>query len=68
MNDLAGVLWMQGRYEEVEGIYRQTLKLREKALGQEHPDTLTSMEKLAGVLEMQGKYEEAEGMYRQTLG
>jgi tetratricopeptide (TPR) repeat protein len=36
-------------------------------LGNEHPDTLTSMNNLALVLRDQGKYEEAEEMYRQAL-
>ena len=48
-------------------MHRQTLELREKVLGQEHPDTLTSMNNLAMVLSSQGKYEEAEEMHRQTL-
>ena len=46
---------------------RQTLAWREKVLGPEHPDTLTSMGNLAGVLDSQGKYEEAESINRQTL-
>ena len=47
-------------------MYQQTLELREKVLGKEHPDTLTSMNNLA-VLSSQGKYEEAEEMHRQAL-
>ena len=48
-------------------MHRQTLATREKVLGREHPDTLTSMNNLALVLNRQGKYEEAEAMHRQTL-
>jgi hypothetical protein len=48
-------------------MHRQTLARREKVLGHEHPDTLTSMNNLATVLESQGKYEEAEAIHRQTL-
>ncbi|KAI1359478.1 hypothetical protein F5Y08DRAFT_319605 [Xylaria arbuscula] len=40
-------------------MQRQTLELREKVLGREHPDTLASMNNLAFVLGSQGKYEEA---------
>src|SRR5882757_7950127 len=47
--------------------YRQTLVFREKVLGKEHPETLTSMNNLALVLDSQGKYEAAEAMHRQTL-
>src|SRR5579871_297849 len=42
-------------YDEAEPLYRQTLVLREKALGKEHPDTLSSMNSLAILLESQGK-------------
>ena len=54
---------ISGKYIDAERMYRQTLELREKALGAEHPDTLTSMNNLAIVLDMQGKYEEAERMH-----
>ena len=37
---------------------------REKVLGKEHPDTLTSVSNLAGVLQNQGKYTAAEEMNR----
>ncbi|KAK1656993.1 hypothetical protein BDP55DRAFT_43077 [Colletotrichum godetiae] len=56
-----------GKYAEAEQIHRQTLELREKVLGPENPDTLTSMDNLAVVLGSQGKYDEAEQMHRQTL-
>ncbi|KAL5886639.1 hypothetical protein ACKVWH_001964 [Pyricularia oryzae] len=54
-------------YEEAEQMLRETLALREKVLGPEHPSTLTSMGNLAWVLNNQGKYEEAEQMLRKTL-
>ena len=37
-------------------------------LGEEHPDTLMSMDNLATALRNQGKYEQAEEMIRQVLG
>jgi tetratricopeptide (TPR) repeat protein len=67
MNNLASLLQSQGKSDEAEPMYRQALALREKVLGKEHPDTLTSMNNLAGLLEGQGKYDEAEPIYRQTL-
>ncbi len=60
MNDLARILERQGKDDETEQIYRQTLELREKVLGKEHPDTLDSMSNLASVLKKQEKYDEAE--------
>ena len=59
MNNLAEVLSNQGKCEEVEGIHRQTLALREAVLGTEHPDTLTSMYNLAYTMKLQSRNEEA---------
>jgi hypothetical protein len=36
-------------------MHRQTLELKERVLGQEHPSTLSSMNNLALVLDNQGK-------------
>ena len=46
---------------------RRALEGREKVLGKEHPDTLTSVNNLASVLQGQGKHEEAEQMNRRAL-
>ena len=51
MNNLAALLDSQGKYEEAEKIYRQTLALSEKVLPKDHPDTLMSMNNLAFVLD-----------------
>ncbi|RYP42629.1 hypothetical protein DL768_010304 [Monosporascus sp. mg162] len=67
MNNLAVVLDNQGKYDEAEQMHRQTLELKEKVLGREHPDTLASMNNLALIWDSQGKYDEAEQMHRQTL-
>jgi tetratricopeptide (TPR) repeat protein len=60
MNNLAGALRSQGKYEQAEEMHRQALRLRETVLGKEHPATLTSM---AGALRGQGKHEQAEEMH-----
>jgi hypothetical protein len=41
------VLRDQGKYEEAEQMNRRALGGREKALGKDHPDTLTSVSNLA---------------------
>jgi len=61
------VLESQGKYEEAEAMYRRALEGREKVLGPEQPNTLTSVGSLGSVLERQGKYEEAEAMHRWAL-
>jgi len=48
-------------------MYRETLALREKVLGKEHPSTLASMNKVGVALSRQGKYAEAENVHQETL-
>lgn len=57
----------QGRHEPAYNNCMKAYTIRQQLLGQEHPDTLTSMNNLALVLDSQGKYDEAEEMHRQTL-
>lgn len=66
MNSLPQVVNTQGKDEEAERMYRQTLQSYETILGKQHPSTLTSMNNMAFVLSMQGKHEEAEEMHRQV--
>ncbi len=49
---------------EAETIYREVLALREKVLGPEHPDTLSTRHNLAGALIDQGRPAEAETSYK----
>ena len=48
-------------------MHRRALEGREKVLGLEHPDTLTSVSQLGSALLKQGKYDEAEAMHRRDL-
>ncbi|KAL9577476.1 MAG: hypothetical protein Q9203_007445, partial [Teloschistes exilis] len=64
---LSKILPEQGSYDNAEQMDRQALESREKVLGKEHPDTLTSVSNLALVLQYQGKYDEAEKMNRRAL-
>jgi tetratricopeptide (TPR) repeat protein len=57
----------QGRYEMAFDKCSEALVAREKVLGVDHPDTLTSISNLASVLRAQGKCEEAEEMHRRAL-
>jgi hypothetical protein len=64
---LALVLRDQGRHLEAGEMNRQALEGREKLLGLDHPDTLTSINNLAGVLQYQGMYEKVEVVNRWAL-
>jgi tetratricopeptide (TPR) repeat protein len=66
--NIAGSFLLLGKYGEAGLTYQHTLDLRKKVLGEEHPDTLASMNNLAIVLQQQEKYKEAEKMHRQELG
>ncbi|KXX73750.1 Nephrocystin-3 [Madurella mycetomatis] len=56
-----------GKYGEAEQMQRQALELRKKVLGEEHPDTLGSINNLATILGNLKRYEEAEQIHRQAL-
>ena len=56
-----------GKYEAAEKMHQRALEGKEKALGVEHPSTLTSVSNLVVVLGDQGKYEAAEEMHQRAL-
>ena len=41
MNNLAVAYYFQGKYAQAEALYSQTLEIRRRVLGPEHPNTLT---------------------------
>jgi hypothetical protein len=53
-------LCSDGRYKEAEGLQVQVMQMRKRVLGDEHPDTLTSMANLASTYRNQGRWEEAD--------
>ena len=44
------------------------MEIREKALGQNHPDVAADITALAAILDGQKKYDEAEKLYQRALG
>jgi tetratricopeptide (TPR) repeat protein len=64
---LARLLEDKGHYAEAESLTQEALRIRERVLGGEHPDTLASVNNLAGLYESQGQYDEAEPMYQRVL-
>ncbi|MEZ5578736.1 MAG: tetratricopeptide repeat protein [Candidatus Competibacteraceae bacterium] len=66
VNNLA-LYQSQGRYGDAEPLYQRALAAREKVLGPEHPDTLSSVNNLAGLYQSQGRYGEAEPLYQRVL-
>jgi len=48
-----------GKYNDAEPHLIESLVIRRRVLGDEHPDTLTSIHNMGNLLYQQGKYEEA---------
>jgi tetratricopeptide (TPR) repeat protein len=67
MGALALLLMDKGDLAAAEPLYRRALEGRERVLGPEHPQTLTSVNNLAGLLESKGDLAAAEPMYRRAL-
>ena len=56
-----------GEYAKAEPLYREALRIRQKVLGPEHPDTATSLNNLAMLYRDMGEYAKAEPLYREAL-
>jgi len=67
MNNLALVFERQDKLGEARQLHEETLQLRRRLFGMEHPDTLQSMMNLATVLRDQGQLEEARKLFEETL-
>jgi tetratricopeptide (TPR) repeat protein len=65
--NLEELLRAQGKHDEAEPLYRQSLEISRKVLGEEHSDVVGLLNNLAQLLYTQGKYDEAEPLYRQSL-
>jgi tetratricopeptide (TPR) repeat protein len=60
-------LYERGRYAESEPLLEQTLALREKTLGPEHPDVAVTINNLAELYRSRGWYAKAEPFYERAL-
>jgi len=60
-------LYSDGRYNEAEKSFSQVIETRQRVLGAEHPDTLTSIANLASTFWNQGRWKEAKGLEVQVI-
>ena len=56
-----------GEYAKAEPLYQEALRIRQKVLGPEHPDTATSLNNLAVLYRHMGEYAKAEPLYQEAL-
>ena len=63
----ADALESKGRSKEAQPLLEKVLTIRQKVLGEEHPDTATGYSNVAADLNAQGKYAEAEPFFRKAL-
>ncbi len=67
MSTIGNAYMNLGLYNEAEDFLRGSVELRRRLLGEEVPDTLTSMHALAADLWHEGRFAEAEALARRTL-
>ncbi|WP_254434466.1 tetratricopeptide repeat protein, partial [Dolichospermum sp. UHCC 0352] len=67
LNGLALLYYSQGRYNDAEPLYLQSLDIRKRQLGNDHPDVARSLNGLALLYYSQGRYNDAEPLYLQSL-
>ncbi|MDP8051720.1 tetratricopeptide repeat protein [Pasteurella atlantica] len=57
----------QRKYNEAEPLYRRSLAITEKVMGENHPSLATTLNNLANLYRTQGKYAKAESLYKRSL-
>jgi tetratricopeptide (TPR) repeat protein len=67
LDNLAQVVRDQERLAEAEGLARESVSIRSKALGQLHVGTSNSIQTLGTILRDAGKLDEAEALLREAL-
>jgi tetratricopeptide (TPR) repeat protein len=65
LNNLAALYRNQGRYEEVEPLYKRSLEILTKVLGKEHPNTQICLENLVGFYESQNQTAAAQEVIKE---
>ena len=67
LNNLAGILQDQKKFDEAEKIFREVLSTRERVLGSSKPATVTSVNNLAFLLHQNKKDAEAKHLFLRAL-
>jgi len=75
LNNIAYVLWIEGKYDEAGEMWRAAFDMQQKLLGEDHPDVAFTLTNLAFVAYLKGDLDaaiamskESLEMYRRTVG
>jgi lipopolysaccharide biosynthesis regulator YciM len=66
-NALVSVFRNKGEYDSALPLCEECLAKMKRVLGEDHPDTLTSLNNLAGLFESKGEYDRALPLYEECL-
>ncbi|MEM6885813.1 MAG: tetratricopeptide repeat protein, partial [Verrucomicrobiota bacterium] len=67
LNNLAVVLKLQGKHDEVKPLAERAIAIGEKILDAEYSDVATRLDKVGDLLKALGKYDEAKPLYERAL-
>jgi hypothetical protein len=67
MDNLAFLYRHKGDYARSEGLFTQAIANWRATVGEQHPDTLTSMTGLAGLYRTEGRLADADKLYSRVL-
>ena len=67
LHNTAGFMLGQGKWNRAEDLQLLAVGTRKRVLGEEHPDTLSSMANLASTYRNQGRWKEAEELDVQVM-
>jgi len=66
-DNLGRLYYHCGAYDRALPYWVKVMKIREKVLGEEHPDTAGSYNNLAVLYKLKGEYDKAEPLYKKAL-
>lgn len=66
-DQLAGIAYMNGQYDNAEPLYREALAITEAAFGSQHSATAACLGNLGAALDARRKFREAEQCHRRSL-
>ena len=56
-----------GSFEEAEKLYKQSLEVKEKVFGAQHPEVATTLRNLVNLYKANGRFDEAEQLALRDL-